>query len=172
MNGQGALAYARSRKSTSDFDRAARQQYVVEALKDQVDLESLLEPGTIGELRQQFEEYVTTNIPAKILPQLVLLATELDTRKPKSLVLSPEKGYSVTQPDYDIVPNVSKIRRAVRNVFKSGSKAPAASAGTDRSLAAAEPACGAVARRSSTSPTAPLAWRTVGRAARRYTSRP
>jgi LCP family protein required for cell wall assembly len=89
MNGQEALAYARSRKSTSDFDRAARQQYVVESLKDQVNLESLLEPGTIGELRQQFDEYVTTNIPAKILPQLVLLATELDTRKPESLVLSP-----------------------------------------------------------------------------------
>ena len=128
MNGQEALAYARSRKSTSDFDRAARQQYVVESLKDQVDLETLLEPGTIGELRQQFDEYVTTNIPGKILPQLVLLATELDTRKPTSLVLSPARGYSVTQPDYDIVPNVSKIRRAVKNVFKSGSKTPAASA--------------------------------------------
>ena len=127
MNGQGALAYARSRKSTSDFDRAARQQYVVEALRDQVDLDSLLEPGTIPALRQQFDEYVTTNIPAKILPQLVLLATELDTRKPKSLVLSPEKGYSVTQPDYDIVPNVSKIRRTVRNLFKSGSRTPASS---------------------------------------------
>ena len=38
------------------------------------DLEALLEPGTIGELRQQFDEYVTTNIPAEMLPQLVLLA--------------------------------------------------------------------------------------------------
>jgi LCP family protein required for cell wall assembly len=127
MNGQEALAYARSRKSTSDFDRAARQQYVVDALKDQVDLESLLEPGTIAALREQFETYVTTNIPAKMLPQLVLLAMDLDTRAPESLVLSPEKGYSVTQPDFDIVPNVSRIRKAVKNVFKSGSKKAAAS---------------------------------------------
>jgi LCP family protein required for cell wall assembly len=127
MNGQQALAYARSRKSTSDFDRAARQQYVVESLRDQVDLEALLEPGTIPELRAQFEEYVTTNIPAKILPQLVLLATELDTSKPKSLVLSPDKGFSVTRPDYDIVPNVSRIRKAVKNVFGSGSTKSAAS---------------------------------------------
>jgi LCP family protein required for cell wall assembly len=129
MNGQEALAYARSRKSTSDFDRAARQQYVVDGLRGQIDLESLLEPGTIPALRNQFDEHVVTNIPAKVLPQLVLLATDLDTRKPKSLVLSPEKGYSVTQPDFDIVPNVSKIRKAVRNVFKSSSKKPAADPG-------------------------------------------
>ncbi len=128
MNGQEALAYARSRKSTSDFDRAARQQYVVEALKDQVDVESLLVPGTISELRGQFEEYVTTNIPAKLLPQLVLLATDLDTSKPESLVLSPEKGYGVTATNYDIRPNLSRIRKAVRNVFKSSSKTPASSA--------------------------------------------
>ena len=127
MNGQEALAYTRSRKSTSDFDRAARQQLVVDALRDQVDLDSLLEPGTIGELRRLFEEHVTTNIPAKMLPQLALLATELDTRKPKSLVLSPQDGFGVTQADYDIAPNVSKIRRAVKNVFKSGSKKAAAS---------------------------------------------
>jgi polyisoprenyl-teichoic acid--peptidoglycan teichoic acid transferase len=117
MNGQAALAYARSRKSTSDFDRAARQQNVVDALTDQVDLAALLEPGTISGLREQFEQYVTTNIPASMLPQLVLLATELDLSRPTSLVLSPDKGFSTTQANYDIVPNVSRIRRAVKNVF-------------------------------------------------------
>jgi LCP family protein required for cell wall assembly len=120
MNGQEALAYARSRKSTSDFDRAERQQLIVESMRDQVDLDSLLSPGTIPALRAQFEEYVTTNIPAKLLPQLVLLAMDLDTRKPKSLVLSPAKGFSVEQANYDLAPNVAKIRRAVKNVFKSG----------------------------------------------------
>jgi anionic cell wall polymer biosynthesis LytR-Cps2A-Psr (LCP) family protein len=128
MNGQQSLAYARSRKSTSDFDRSARQQYLIESFRDQVDLEALLEPGTIGELRQQFDEYVTTNIPAKMLPQLALLATELDTRRPRSLVLSPQQGYGVTRADYDIKPNLSRIRKAVRNLFKSGSKTPAADA--------------------------------------------
>lgn len=127
MNGQQSLAYARSRKSTSDFDRSARQQYLIESFRDQVDLEALLEPGTIGELRQQFEEYVSTNIPARMLPQLALLATELDTRRPISLVLSPQQGYGVTQADYDIKPNLSRIRKAVRSLFKSGSKTPAGS---------------------------------------------
>lgn len=34
MDGETALKYARSRKSTSDFDRAARQQQVIEAVKN------------------------------------------------------------------------------------------------------------------------------------------
>ncbi len=135
MNGQEALAYARSRKTTSDFDRAARQQYMVDSLRDQIDLDSLLEPGTIGALRQQFEEHVTTNIPRKMLPQLALLATELDTRKPTSLVLSPQKGYGTTQADYDIKPNVSRIRRAVRNVFRNPSRKSNADAAPGRSPA-------------------------------------
>jgi LCP family protein required for cell wall assembly len=126
MNGQESLAYARSRKSTSDFDRAARQQLVVDALRDQVDLAALLEPGTIPELRRQFERYVTTNIPARMLPQLVLLATELEARRPRSLVLSPDRGFSTIQADYDIVPKVARIRRAVKNVFASGSRSSAA----------------------------------------------
>lgn len=36
MNWQEALKYARSRKSTSDFDRSARQQQVIKAAKDKV----------------------------------------------------------------------------------------------------------------------------------------
>ena len=135
MNGQEALAYARSRKTTSDFDRAARQQFLVDTLREQIDLDSLLEPGTIGALRQQFEEHVTTNIPRKMLPQLALLATELDTRQPKSLVLSPQQGYGTTQADYDIKPNVSRIRKAVRNVFKSATKTPASTPDPARSPA-------------------------------------
>ena len=127
MNGQQALAYTRSRKTTSDFDRAARQQFVIDSLRDQIDLDSLLEPGRIAALRAQVEQHVTTNIPRKMLPQLALLATELDTRKPKSLVLSPANGFGTTQADYDIKPKVSKIRRAVKNVVKNATKKSSAS---------------------------------------------
>ena len=38
MNGQQALAYARSRHTTSDFDRSARQQRVITSVRDQTDL--------------------------------------------------------------------------------------------------------------------------------------
>ena len=136
-----------------DFDRAARQQFVVDSLRDQIDLETLLEPGTIGALRQQVDDYVTTNIPRKMLPQLALLATELDTRKPKSLVLSPQNGYGQTEADYDIKPNVSRIRKAVRNVFKTSSKKSIASPAPGRSPAPS----GSVAASAAPEPSPPSA---------------
>ena len=43
FDGRTALMYARSRESTSDFDRAARQQQIVEAVRDQLDSLDLLE---------------------------------------------------------------------------------------------------------------------------------
>lgn len=36
MNGEEALKYARSRKSTSDFDRSKRQQKILEAIREQI----------------------------------------------------------------------------------------------------------------------------------------
>lgn len=42
MNGSEALKYARSRKSTSDFDRAKRQQQIVKAVKDKAMSQDLL----------------------------------------------------------------------------------------------------------------------------------
>ena len=162
MNGQEALAYARSRKSTSDFDRAARQQYVVESLKDQVDLESLLEPGTIGELRQQFDEYVTTNIPAKILPQLVLLATGAGHAQAhvagalagQGLLSDPARLRHRAQRVQDPAGRQERLQVRLQDAgCVSASVAGARSA----DLAGAEPACGAVARRSAALPSAPRA---------------
>ena len=84
---------------------------------------------------------MTTNLPRKMLPQLALLATELDTRKPRTLVLSPTNGFGTTQADYDIKPNVSRIRRAVRNVFRNAPRRSTASPAADRQAApAASPA--------------------------------
>lgn len=43
FDGVTALKYARSRKSTTDFDRAARQQQIVKAVRDRIDQLNLLE---------------------------------------------------------------------------------------------------------------------------------
>ena len=82
-------------------------------------------PGSLSKL---IDAYRMSVARYDAVPQLALLATELDARRPRSLVLSPQQGYGVTQADYDIRPNLSKIRKAVRNVFKTEPKAPAASA--------------------------------------------
>jgi LCP family protein required for cell wall assembly len=126
MNGQQALAYARSRKTTSDFDRAERQQQLVAGLRDQLDLASLLEPGVIDALVREFKTNVRTNIPPRLLPQLIRIAADVDVARRRSLVLSPEKGFSTEcnacQPDgqYKLLGDVTRIRKAVQGVFSKG----------------------------------------------------
>jgi LCP family protein required for cell wall assembly len=94
MNGQQALAYARSRHATNDFDRSARQQRVITSVRDQTDLSSILQPGVLSELIKQFKKDVKTNIPPKMVPSLLSLAQDVDLDRRENLVLSDAAGYS------------------------------------------------------------------------------
>jgi polyisoprenyl-teichoic acid--peptidoglycan teichoic acid transferase len=125
MNGTEALAYARARKLTSDFDRAARQQRVVTSVREQLDLSELLAPGVIGELLSTVRSSIRTDVPPSKLPKLAQLGQEVDLDQRVSLVLTPP--YYGTecylQPscpnDYRLVADVGRIRAAVRDVFKA-----------------------------------------------------
>ncbi|MFO1541237.1 MAG: LCP family protein [Chloroflexota bacterium] len=123
MQGQEALAYARARHVTSDFDRAARQQRVITSVRDQIDLASLLAPGVIRDLLRTFRDSVKTDIPPDRIPALIGLAQEIDLDERISLVLDPPE-FSQTcypcPPDglYVLKANVPRIRKAVQNVFK------------------------------------------------------
>jgi LCP family protein required for cell wall assembly len=94
MNGQQALAYARSRHGSSDFDRSSRQQRVITSIREQTDLGDLLKPGVISELLKQFRKDIKTNIPPKQLPALISLAEKVDLDRRVNLVLSDSAGYS------------------------------------------------------------------------------
>ena len=87
MNGQEALAYARSRHGSSDFDRSARQQRVITSVRDQTDIDSLLEPGVITELIKKLQKDVKTNIPPKLVPTMLTLAQDVDLDRRENLVL-------------------------------------------------------------------------------------
>jgi len=57
MTGSQALDYARSRKSTSDFERGARQQRIIVSLRQQLDIASVLRninplPEAVGQSRR------------------------------------------------------------------------------------------------------------------------
>ena len=125
MNGQESLAYARSRHGSSDFDRSARQQTVITSVKDQTDLDSLLQPGVIDQLLRQLKKDVRTNIPPQIVPKLVALAQDLDLDRRENLVLSDSRGFSsVCYPCgasglWMLKANPSKMKAAVQNVFSN-----------------------------------------------------
>mgnify|MGYP003999120819 CR=1 FL=1 len=68
---ENSLKYARSRHSTSDFDRSARQQQVIKAVKDKLTGSYFLKsPSKIKELYDVFKKYVYTDIPLSVVIKL------------------------------------------------------------------------------------------------------
>ena len=124
MDGSTALAYARSRHATSDFDRAARQQRVITSIRAQTDLSTLLSPGVINSLFSELQDSIRTNIPPEDFPKFVGLAQQIDFNRRISLVLTPPTFSQICYPCppsglYELKANVPAIRKAVSNVFNT-----------------------------------------------------
>ena len=117
MDGTQALAYARARHKTSDFDRAQRQQRVITSLRQQVDPASLLEPGKLDQLVSTLKSSIHTDIPADLFPALVSLAGQVDATEVRSLVFTPPTYQTECLSCYSLTPKVKAIRRAVKEVF-------------------------------------------------------
>lgn len=91
MDGERALIYARSRYSTSDFDRARRQQRIMEAFQARVrQLNVFKDMGTINRLFDEFTNNVSTNLdPGEVKKLADLTGTQT---KIYSSVLDPTTG--------------------------------------------------------------------------------
>lgn len=81
-----ALKYARSRHSTSDFDRSIRQQLIIKALKDKVlNLGFLSSPSKVKSLYTILKEYVTTDFD---ISQIIALAIYVKDLPRENMVTS------------------------------------------------------------------------------------
>lgn len=88
LDGDTALKYARSRHSTSDFDRARRQQKVIGAIKDKAEEQNLLgSPLLLKQLYEDFSEHLETNLSITELVSLARFAREFDRENIASAVL-------------------------------------------------------------------------------------
>lgn len=66
LDGTTALKYARSRKTTSDFDRAERQQQIIYAVKEKaLSTEILFSRDKISEILETLKENIETDITVK-----------------------------------------------------------------------------------------------------------
>jgi LCP family protein required for cell wall assembly len=119
MNGREALEYARSRKSTSDFERAARQQRVLVSLREQADLGEALK--NIDTLAAAISTSVRTDIPVELVPQLLGLADRIGSRSIRSVIFTPPfyqtECLNCPPRGYIIQPKVDRIRAAVAQAF-------------------------------------------------------
>jgi LCP family protein required for cell wall assembly len=108
MNGEAALTFARSRITTSDYDRMRRQQAVLLAFRKKLLTPEMLPrlPELVGTLSQMTQ----TDIPPQTLVSLARLGAEIDLNHVHGFLLdervmqaAPGVGASVTQPNPEVV---------------------------------------------------------------------
>ena len=131
LDGKTALKYTRSRKTTSDFDRASRQQQVLIALKNEIAKMNVLQDGRkLYNIINILGDHVQTDMEIWEMQRLWELLKKTNVDNPELKVLDNDGkdgilraktigGASVLVPrtgDY------SEIRKVVKNVFSNSSE--------------------------------------------------
>jgi LCP family protein required for cell wall assembly len=114
LTGKQALMYARSRESTSDFDRARRQQKVLRSLLSKVKSSNML--GNALSLYQSIRPYIDTDFGLDAIPTFVDIIQRLDNLAIKNRVLTTpivkpvtrRDGAMVLMPTDQIIPYIAE----------------------------------------------------------------
>ncbi|MBI4101082.1 LCP family protein [Candidatus Microgenomates bacterium] len=122
MDGELALRYARSRITTSDFDRAARQQQIVQAFKAKVlSKETLLDKKKIDQLRAVLKDHVQTDLSNRELLKLADISRRVkDDRVTRHVIDSSNFLTSGTLNDSSLTPkdgDFDAINAFIKNIF-------------------------------------------------------
>ncbi len=133
LDGATALKYARSRHTTSDFDRALRQQKVIQAIKDKAfELRTLTSPSKLKGIFNSVDENFESDLE---IGEIITFAKHI-SKIPRENILSKvlvdeptwEGGFLATPPREDyggafvLIPyagDLSEIHRYVRLLFKN-----------------------------------------------------
>lgn len=133
MNGDTALKFVRSRKSTSDFDRSERQQQVLVAIRQKaLGLGTLLNPVRISDVLTDLGTHTKTNLELWEMARLAGLIENLDTGTIVNRVLdsgadSPLKADSTPDGAYILRPkkdwdNWTELQTIARTIFNAPSE--------------------------------------------------
>jgi LCP family protein required for cell wall assembly len=126
LSGVKALEYARSRHQDSDYGRMQRQQRVLVALAKQLDPIALL--PRVPDLLDIAKQNLLITIPANEIPNLAVLAAQVDTSDIQTIQLSPPK-----YPEYLGTKSIGQIRDRFASVFDAPTAAPSpTSAGSSK----------------------------------------
>jgi LCP family protein required for cell wall assembly len=127
LDGANALAYARVRKSPgeSDFTRAARQQQVLLAIRDQAVKQNLL--VSLPTLLTSVRDAVRTDLPADRLPEFAAFAEEIGgDRTTQQVLTSPMVKSGGANNPYGsvVIPVPLRIRQMVAAIFPPAGTPP------------------------------------------------
>ncbi len=109
MNGDIALKFSRSRETSNDFERAARQNQVIAALKDQAFSAGILtNPAKIANIFSILGNHVRTDLQLNEIQQLIVMIKDIDSAQIITKVLDTAPDSPLTaltdQRGYIIVP--------------------------------------------------------------------
>jgi polyisoprenyl-teichoic acid--peptidoglycan teichoic acid transferase len=135
LDGATALAYARSRKTTSDYDRMRRQRCLLEALAQQTGTGRLLR--AFPRLVRVVKRNVSTDIPLDQLPNLLATISRQRPRVEAIGFTPPDfnKGWAAGYP----IPDVARIRQAVRATLPTPEPQPGALIATAKPMLTGAP---------------------------------
>jgi LCP family protein required for cell wall assembly len=116
LDGQAALAYARSRRATSDYDRMRRQRCLLAALARQADPTTLLR--AVPRLVPLVQRSVATDVPTRDLPALARLAAKARRDRVATLGLTPPRFAPTRDAAGYPVVDVPAVRAAVSQTLQ------------------------------------------------------
>lgn len=127
MGGDLALQFVRSRYTTSDFDRAARQQKVMLALRDKtLNVGTLTNPAKISALIDAIGSHARTDLQLHEIKKLAELAKDIDASKvinkvldtaPDGLLVNSNIGGGYVEVPKAGINDFSEIRQFVHSIF-------------------------------------------------------
>jgi LCP family protein required for cell wall assembly len=127
LDGATALKYARSRETTSDFDRSRRQQQVIKAIKEKaMTLDVLANPKKLTDLMGIIGDHIRTNLSAGEIKSLAGAQKDLDTQNTVSQVFDTAADGPLTSTTdsrgYIILPkkgigNYADLQEIAKNIF-------------------------------------------------------
>lgn len=127
LDGFHALWFARGRWGSDDYERMLRQRCMVDALIDAADPVTLLR--RYQGLAKAGKQIVRTDVPKKLLPAFVGLASEVKEHQVKSIAFVSSEKFSSADPDFEWLQ--ASVRNALKDKKKPQSEGGTVNAETD-----------------------------------------
>ena len=125
MDGKAALKYARSRETTSDFDRSKRQQKIIVAVKEKVlSVSTLTNPQEMNDILSALGDHIKTDMQLWEAQKLATMFQRVDKNKIINRVLDNSEDGPLESSNaygmYTLVPrtgNFKEIQAIAKNIF-------------------------------------------------------
>jgi LCP family protein required for cell wall assembly len=117
LDGREALAFSRSRHTSSDYDRSRRQHQVLVGAAERL---AACDGDILPVLVELARKKVVTDLPLRAAPALLELAGKVDLDRPRSIVLEPTRWARQLASSYTIAPRVLEVHKLFARLFGAG----------------------------------------------------